>query len=60
MRNLDFNKEQILTKMERIDQELQEQKNLDERDLKRERELIYAKFIEGLKLNRVYNRYYNI
>lgn len=56
----DFDKSVIFDKIDRIHEMLEEERSKDEgeRDKKREFELIYAKFIQGLKLSVPSNSYW--
>ena len=51
--NNDFDKDVIFNKLAKISSELKEEKDKDakERDKQREKELIYAQLIQGMKLN---------
>lgn len=51
----DFNRGVIYDKMARLSRELKEEQNKDEsdRDADKERELIYAQLIQGMKLNAI-------
>ena len=51
--NNEFDKDVILNKLSEISEELEKErsKESDERSLERERELMYAQMIQGLKLN---------
>lgn len=51
--NNEFDKDVIYDKMSKIERELEEEREKpdNERDEQRERELIYAQMIQGLKLN---------
>ena len=47
----EFDKDIILNKLSKINSELEEEYSKSERNEARERELIYAQMIQGLKLN---------
>lgn len=47
----EFDKNVILEKMDKITQQIQEEKNKKDYNKDREKELLYAQFIQGLKLN---------
>ncbi len=51
----DFNRGVIYDKMARLSRELKEEQNKDDsdRDADKERELIYAQLIQGIKLNAI-------
>lgn len=51
--NNEFDKDVIIDKLSKISEELEEEysKDKSERNIEKERELIYAQMIEGLKLN---------
>lgn len=51
--NNEFDKDAILSKLSKISSELHKErsKNQKERNIERERELMYAQMIQGLKLN---------
>lgn len=51
--NNEFDKDVILNKLSEISEELEKErsKESDEKSLERERELMYAQMIQGLKLN---------
>ena len=51
--NNDFDKDVILNKLSKLSSELEKECSKDEkeRDIERERELLYAQMIQGLKLN---------
>lgn len=51
--NNEFDKDAVLSKLSKISSELDKErsKNQKERNIERERELIYAQMIQGLKLN---------
>ena len=53
VRSNEFDKDVILNKLSEISDELEKErsKEADERSLDRERELMYAQMIQGLKLN---------
>lgn len=55
--NNDFNKDVIYEKMSKIASELEkmEKKPQEERNEAREKELIYAQWMQGLKLNTLYS-----
>ena len=55
--NDEFNKDVIYEKLADISSKLEEEKKKsnEERDVTRERELIYAQMIQGLKLNTLRN-----
>ena len=51
--NNEFDKDVIYNKLAKISSQLEEEKNKsqEERNLDRERELMYAQLLEGMKLN---------
>ena len=60
--NNEFDKDVIFDKLSKISSELEKEfsKNEEERDMEKERKLIYAQMIQGLKLNimRPYQRFF--
>lgn len=54
----DFNKDVIYSKLAELSEQYENEvsKSDEERDLERERELMYATFIQGLKLNTFYRK----
>ena len=55
--NNEFNRDVIYEKLADISSKLEEEqeKSNEERDITRERDLIYAQMIQGLKLNTLWN-----
>ena len=55
--NHEFNRDVIYEKLADISSKLEEEqeKSNEERDITRERDLIYAQMIQGLKLNTLWN-----
>ena len=51
--NNEFDKDVILSKLSKLSNELEKESSKDEkeRNIEKERELVYAQFIQGLKLN---------
>lgn len=59
--NNEFDKDVIYDKLSDLSSKLEEEqeKNIEERDFNKERELLYAQMIQGLKLNTLFtNRNY--
>lgn len=56
--NNEFDKEVIYEKLAELSSKLEKERAKDEkeRDYEKERELIYAQFIQGLKLNTMYTK----
>ncbi len=57
--NSDFDKDVIYNKLAELSSELDKEQNNEKRNLEREKELLYAQMIQGLKLNTLFsNRNY--
>ena len=57
--NDDFNKDVIYNRIAELSSKLEEEMGKDEPDTERERELLYAQMIAGLKLNTMFpNKYF--
>lgn len=57
--NDDFNKDVIYNRLAELSSKLEEEMGKDEPDTERERELLYAQMIAGLKLNTMFpNKYF--
>lgn len=52
--NDDFNKDVIYNRLAELSSKLEEEMGKDEPDTERERELLYAQMIAGLKLNTMF------